>query len=75
MFKITMFYKWNSRENNDAWKRGITTLCSVWFHGDEARAIAWDTDAPPCRAAAAAAAVLKENNLRLFLVSWVWAAE
>ena len=47
----------------------------MWFHGDEARAIAWDTDAPPYRAAAAAAAVLKENNLRLFLVSWVWAAE
>ena len=45
----------------------------MWFHGDEARAIAWDTDAPPCNAAAAAAAaaaaVLKENNLQLFLVS------
>ena len=56
-------------------KTKITTLCSARFHGDETRAIAWETDAPPCRAmaaattAAAAAALLKENNLRLFLVS------
>ena len=57
-------------------KKGNNHIVLCGFHGDEARAIAWDTDAPPCRAtAAAAAAVLKENNLRLFLVSWVWTAE